>query len=74
MVAIKTRFDGEKIITPAEIRGAPPGEVIVIVQEATGMPQHRPSVFDFIGKAANPRTAEDIDAQIRQERESWDDR
>jgi len=78
MVAIKTRFDGERIITPAEIRGAPPGEVIIIVQEATGSAtgaaQHRPSVFDFIGKAAHPRSAEDIDAQVRHERESWGDR
>jgi hypothetical protein len=74
MVAIKTRFDGETIITPAEIRGAPPGEVIIIVQEATGAGQRRTSIFDFIGKAANPRSAEDIDAQVRQERESWGDR
>ena len=74
MVAIKTRFDGERIITPAELRGAPPGEVIVVVQEQTQSPHGRPSVFDVIGNAATPRSGEDIDAQIREERESWGDR
>jgi hypothetical protein len=30
MVAIKTQFDGEKIVLPEELRGRPPQEVIVV--------------------------------------------
>jgi len=33
MVAIKTRFDGKKIVVPADFRGAPAGDVIVIFQD-----------------------------------------
>jgi len=33
VVAIKTHFDGKKIKVPRELRKAPPGEVLVIVQE-----------------------------------------
>jgi len=33
MVAVKARFDGKKIVVPEEMRGAPPGEVIVIFPE-----------------------------------------
>ena len=32
MVAIKTQFDGEKIVLPDDLRGLPPQEVIVIYQ------------------------------------------
>jgi hypothetical protein len=32
MVAIKTQFDGEKILLPEELRGCPPQEVIVVYQ------------------------------------------
>jgi len=32
MVAIKTQFDGEKIVLPDDLRGLPPQEVIVIYE------------------------------------------
>jgi len=32
------------------------------------------SIFDLFGKADHLRSAEDIDAQIREEREAWGDR
>jgi hypothetical protein len=31
------------------------------------------SVFDFIGKAFDPRFAEELDAQLREERNAWND-
>ena len=34
MVAIKTHFDGEKIILPDDLRGLPPEEVIVVYDVA----------------------------------------
>jgi TusA-related sulfurtransferase len=33
MRAIKARFDGKTIKVPKELRKAPPGEVLVIIQE-----------------------------------------
>jgi hypothetical protein len=32
---------------------------------------NRPSIFDAFGKATHPRTAEDLDAQLAEERASW---
>jgi hypothetical protein len=32
-----------------------------------------PSIFDAFGKATQPRTAEDLDAQLAEERASWGD-
>lgn len=32
------------------------------------------SIFDLFGKAPQLRTAADIDAQVREEREAWDER
>ncbi|HZL35968.1 MAG TPA: hypothetical protein VFC78_11700 [Tepidisphaeraceae bacterium] len=37
-------------------------------------PARPPSIFDFIGKAPVKRSAQDIDQQIREERDSWGDR
>ena len=34
MVAIKTHFDGKTIKVPKELRQAPPGEILVIIQES----------------------------------------
>jgi TusA-related sulfurtransferase len=34
MRAIKTHFDGKTIKVPKELRKAPPGDVLVIIQEA----------------------------------------
>jgi hypothetical protein len=31
-------------------------------------------MFDLFGKAPQLRSAEDIDAQLREERDSWNDR
>lgn len=33
MRAIKTQFDGEKVVVPEELKGAPPSEVILVIQE-----------------------------------------
>ena len=37
----------------------------------TSPAQTSASIFDAIGKARNPRTAEDIAAQIQEERSEW---
>ena len=33
MLAIKTLFDGKKIVLPRKLRGTPPGKVVVIFEE-----------------------------------------
>jgi hypothetical protein len=33
MVAIKARFDGKKIVIPAQIRGGPPREVLLVFDD-----------------------------------------
>jgi len=35
MVAIKTHFDGNKIVVPKDFRGAPAGDVIVIFESVS---------------------------------------
>ena len=47
-----------------------PAELIVY----TGNGEEAPagSIFDVFGKAPHLRTAEDIDSQVRGERDSWD--
>ena len=49
-----------------------PAELIVhaVVEEQASTSGVR-SVFDFIGKASEPRSAEDLDAQLREERDAW---
>jgi hypothetical protein len=49
-----------------------PAELIVFPQ-VQGAARPGGSIFDLFGKAARLRSAEDIDAQIREEREAWDD-
>jgi hypothetical protein len=48
-------------------------ELIVYEQPAQEPADTRPSIFDCFGKAKRLRSAEDIDAQLEEERASWDD-
>ena len=45
-----------------------PAELIVHVQSPKDV---RPSIYDAFGKAKQPRTAEDLDAQLKEERAAW---
>jgi hypothetical protein len=51
-----------------------PAELIVYPKGATRQETPRASIFDLFGKAEHLRSGEDIDAQIREEREAWGDR
>jgi hypothetical protein len=48
-----------------------PAELIVHVQQPSEL---RPSVYDAYGKAKEPRTAQELDAQLAEERAAWGDR
>lgn len=76
MIAAKVKFNGETIEVPPELRGAQPTEVLVIFQEEPLMvPGKGPhSIWDVIGKYPGTRSAEDIDAQVKADREEWGDR
>ena len=51
-----------------------PAELIVYSKDTPRQEKTGISVFDLFGKAEHLRSAEDIDAQIREEREAWGDR
>jgi hypothetical protein len=48
-----------------------PAELIVHPTTGTQEPPRPRSMFEFFGKAPQLRSAEDIDAQIREERDAW---
>ena len=51
-----------------------PAELIVYPKETAQKESPAISIFDLFGKAEHLRSGEDIDAQIREEREAWGDR
>lgn len=78
MVTLRTRFDGERIEVPPELRGAAPGDVLVVYlnteNPATTVTAERRSVWETVGKALHPRSAAEINASVRADRDSWDER
>jgi hypothetical protein len=48
-------------------------ELIVYEQSPEVIADPRPSIYDCFGKAKRLRSAEDIDAQFEEERNSWDE-
>lgn len=42
MVAIKTKFDGEKIVLPDALRGSPPQEVILVYEADDNALENQP--------------------------------
>jgi hypothetical protein len=48
-----------------------PAELIVYAKEAAKPILPGKSMFEFFGKAPQLRSAEDIDAQVREERDAW---
>ena len=51
-----------------------PAELIVYSKVAAQQAPSGRSMFEFFGKAPQLRSAEDIDAQVREERDAWGDR
>jgi hypothetical protein len=48
-----------------------PAELIVFPQKNVGASAQPLSIFDLFGKAPILRSAEDIETQLREEREAW---
>ena len=76
MLAIRAKFDSQKIELPAELRGAAPGDVLIVYAANEPTPAsastHIPSIWDVFGKAPRQRTADDINTQIRSDRDARD--
>jgi hypothetical protein len=66
-VVVRGRFDGG-VFVPSEPLPAVsgPAELIVFPE-----PTEPVSIFDLFGKAPTLRSADDIAAQLREERDSW---
>jgi hypothetical protein len=73
-IVVRGHYNGH-VFVPAEPlpETEGPAELIVFPQ-AQGAARPGGSIFDVFGKPERLRSAEDIDAQIREEREAWDDR
>ncbi|MCC6124954.1 MAG: hypothetical protein IT426_08330 [Pirellulales bacterium] len=54
-----------------EVEG--PAELIVYVRPAQDETKSAASLFDLIGKAPVLRSAEDLEIQIRKEKQAWDE-
>jgi len=78
MITLRTKFDGRQIEVPVELRGAAPGDVLVIYPAEAPVAQttslDRPSIWEAFGKAEHPRSTADIHRQAQAERDSWDER
>jgi hypothetical protein len=78
MVALRAKFDGEKIELPTELRGAAPADVLIVypaneqLDPAASGSNH--SIWDAFGKASTQRTAAEINAQVLGERATWEER
>jgi hypothetical protein len=71
-LVIRGRYANQTFI-PDEPLPATEGEaqLIVIPAESSRSPAAPGSIFDLLGRAARLRSAEDIQAQVREERDAW---
>jgi hypothetical protein len=71
-IVVRGTYVGQVFI-PAEPLPAVEGraELIVFPERESEPTAQTPSIFDLFGKAPVLRSAEDIEAQVRHEREAW---
>jgi hypothetical protein len=78
VVALRAKFDGQKIEVPDELRGAAPREVLIVYSgsedSAPAGSGNHPSIWDVFGKAVGQRGTDEINAQVRTDRDCWDKR
>jgi hypothetical protein len=79
MSVYQTKFDGKEIAVPPELQGKPPCVVTLLVpggKEGVFFDESRKgthSIWDVVARAKGTRSAEDIDAGLRADRDGWDD-
>ena len=72
-LVIRGHYKGQSFV-PDEPMPQVEGTAELIVYPVPSGPQCVSSIFELFGRAAQLRSAEDIDAQIREEREAWGER
>lgn len=63
------KFDGESIVIPPELREAGPQNVKVVFEAKPRQVLGR--LLDVVGRAPRFRSDEELDAELRREREAW---
>jgi hypothetical protein len=73
MHAVRAKFDGKQIALPDQLRGAAPSDMLIVypTDEPVGKGG---SIWDAYGKAPHPRGTDEINAQVRADRDAWDER
>jgi hypothetical protein len=73
-IVIRGTYAGQ-VFTPSEPLPVAegPAELIVFPKEKAASSSPAISIFDLFGKAPVLRSAEDIEAQVRDERQAWGD-
>lgn len=69
MNTAKALFDGKVIHLPSQMNDAEPGEVTIIYQSKQ---KSGKSIWDLIGSNPNPKSGAELDARLKEERDSWD--
>ncbi len=72
-IVIRGHYSGQSFI-PSEAMPQVEGTAELIVIPNPAPPPQRGSIFDLFGKAERLRSAEDIEQQISEERQAWDER
>jgi hypothetical protein len=71
-IVIRGHYSGQMFV-PSEPLPETEGPAELIVFPRSPAPSPGGSIFDLFGKAERLRSAEDIDAQIQEERNAWND-
>jgi len=76
MIAIRAKITDGQIVTPPEVRASTAKEVIIVMEDTSPPVVSKTefgSIFDVIGKHPNPKSAAELDARLKEERDSWSD-
>lgn len=70
-IVIRGRYAGQSFVASEPLPLVEGPAELIVHPQAT--PAATVSIFELFGTAPQLRSAEDIDEQVRQERESWDE-
>ena len=73
-VVIRGTFTNQVFVPEGPLPKVEGRAELIVYEAAESQDEDDASLFDLFGKAPQLRTAEDLDAQLRAERDSWDDK
>ena len=71
-IVVRGRYAGQTFIAGEPLPAVEGAAELIVFPEATTPASQPTSIFDLFGKAPVLRSAEDIEAHLREEREAWD--